>query len=91
MNGDVEISAPQGQNCVNVETNFSSGESAPATIAAPTPAAQRVKAGSHVPEAGCWTSLSLVTGDVTQAMTLPCIYVITAPTSRVPTRRHAGQ
>ena len=74
MNGDVEISAQRGLNCVNVETNFSSGESAPANIAVPTPAAQRVKAGSHVPEARCWTSVSLVrTGDVTPAMRQPCI------------------
>ena len=68
ITGDVEISAPGGLTCANVETTLSFGNSALAIIAAPTPAAQRtgIQARSHVPEAGCWTSVRLVkTGAVT--------------------------
>ena len=73
-NGDVEISAPRILICVNVETKLSVMKSPLAIIAAPTTAAHGAQARSHVPEAGCWTSMSLVkTGDVTPAMTVPGI------------------
>ena len=88
-NGDVEISAPILLTCVNVETKLSVMNSDPTNIAAPTPAAHGVKARSHVPEARCWTSVSLVTGDVTQAITPPYIWIITSPASLVPARGHA--
>ena len=92
MHGDVEISAPGVLTCVNVETKLSVMNTAPAIIAAPAPAAHGVKARSHVPEAGCWTSVRLVkTGDVTQAISPPCILIITYPASRVPARRHVCQ
>ena len=73
ITGDVEINVPGGLTCVNVETKLYVMNSGPNNIAAPTPAAQRVKARSHVPEARCWTSVSLVRGDVTPAMSPPCI------------------
>ena len=91
-NGDVEISAPGLLTFVNVETKLSVMKSSPANIAAPTQAAHRVKARSHVPEARCRTSVRLVkTGDVTPAITPPCIWNITTPTSCVPARVHACQ
>ena len=51
--GGVEISAPGGLTCVNVETKLSVLNSASAIIAAPTPAAHGAMTRSHVPEAGC--------------------------------------
>ena len=90
-NGDVEISASGILSGVNVETKFSVMKSASANIAAPTPAAHGAETRSHVPEVGCWTSVSLVTGDVTQAMTPPGFRIITNPASRVLASRHACQ
>ena len=91
-NGDVEISAPRILICVNVETKLSVMNSHPTNIAVPAPAAHGQKEKSHVPEAGCSTSVSLVkTGDVTLTMNLPCIWIITDPASRVPARRHVCQ
>ena len=88
--GDVEISVSGVLTCVNVETKLSVMKSAPANIAAPTPDAHGTDTRSHVPEAGCWTSVSLVrTGDVTPAMIPPGFWIITGPASRVPARKHA--
>ena len=92
QNGDVEISAPKCLTFVNVETLLSVGNSAAAIIAAPAPAAHGRDARSHVLEAGCWKSVSLVrTGYVTPAMTQAPIWIITNPASRVLAKKHACQ
>ena len=76
-NGDVEISASLGMNCVNVETKLSVMSSTTGIIAAPTYIAigtttDGAQTRSYVPEARCWTSLSLVmTADVTPTLTHP--------------------
>ena len=88
--GDVEINVPCGLTCVNVETQLSVMNPLAANIAAPTPAANKAEARSHVPEAGCWTSVRLARmGDVTPAMIPPCNWTMTNPASFVLARRHA--
>ena len=88
--GGVEISAPGGLTCVNVETQLSVMNPLAANIAAPTPAANKAEARLHVPEAGCWTSVRLARmGDVTPTMIPPCNWTMTNPASFVLARRHA--
>ena len=72
--GVVEINASGVLTCVNVETKVSVMNTAPGIIAAPIPAAHGVDARSHVPEARCWTSVSLaMMGDVILVIKPLCI------------------